>query len=35
MHISGARSYRIRQWLMNEGTYSVQVYYSKAKYVVT
>ncbi|MCE7001619.1 YciI family protein [Kibdelosporangium philippinense] len=31
MHISGARSYTVRLWLLNEGTYSVQVYYSGGK----
>jgi uncharacterized protein len=28
MHSSGARSFTIREWMLNEGTYSVQVYYS-------
>ena len=28
MHSSGARAFTLREWLLNEGTYSVQVYYS-------
>lgn len=28
MHQAGARSYRIRPWLLNEGTTSVRVFYS-------
>jgi uncharacterized protein len=28
MHASGARSFTIREWMLNEGTYSIQVYYS-------
>jgi uncharacterized protein len=28
MHSRGARTFTIRQWMMNEGTYTVQVYYS-------
>lgn len=28
MHSSGARSFTVRPWLMNEGTYTVQVFYS-------
>jgi hypothetical protein len=31
MHQAGARSYRIRPWLLNEGTTSVRVYYSGRK----
>lgn len=31
MHIAGARTFRIRQWLLNEGTYSVQLFYSGGK----
>jgi uncharacterized protein YciI len=31
MHSSGARSIRIRPWLLNEGTYSVQLFYSGGK----
>jgi len=28
MHQSGARTYRIRPWLLNEGTFSVRLFYS-------
>jgi uncharacterized protein YciI len=28
MHRSGARSFTIREWMLNEGTYSIQVFYS-------
>jgi len=28
MHRNGARSFTVREWMLNEGTYSVQVYYS-------
>jgi len=28
MHSSGARGFTIREWMLNEGTYSIQVYYS-------
>ncbi|MEV0074095.1 MULTISPECIES: YciI family protein [unclassified Amycolatopsis] len=28
MHQSGARSFRVRLWLLNEGTFSVQLFYS-------
>jgi uncharacterized protein YciI len=28
MHSSGARTFTIREWMLNEGTYSIQVYYS-------
>ena len=31
MHIHGARRYTIRPWLLNEGTFSVQLYYSGGK----
>ncbi|GAA1329069.1 YciI family protein [Pseudonocardia xinjiangensis] len=31
MHSSGARSFRIRSWLLNEGTYSFRLYYSGGK----
>jgi uncharacterized protein YciI len=31
MHINGARTFRVREWLLNEGTYSVQLYYSGGK----
>ena len=28
MHSSGARTFTIREWMLNEGMYSIQVYYS-------
>jgi uncharacterized protein len=28
MHSSGARAFTVREWMLNEGTYSIQVYYS-------
>jgi uncharacterized protein YciI len=28
MHISGARTYTIKTWLLNEGTFSVQLFFS-------
>ncbi|ODU06438.1 MAG: hypothetical protein ABS81_04330 [Pseudonocardia sp. SCN 72-86] len=31
MHRSGARTYRLRTWLLNEGTLSVQLFYSGGK----
>jgi len=31
MHSQGARSYKVRTWLMNEGTFSVQLFYSGGK----
>jgi uncharacterized protein len=31
MHSSGARRFRIRSWLLNEGTFSVRLYYSGGK----
>lgn len=31
MHASGARSFTIREWLLNEGTLTVQVFYSGGK----
>lgn len=31
MHISGARRFRVRPWLLNEGTFSVQLFYSGGK----
>ncbi|MEV6898940.1 YciI family protein [Amycolatopsis sp. NPDC051372] len=31
MHQAGARSFRVRLWLLNEGTYSVQLFYSGGK----
>ncbi|MBB5166317.1 YciI family protein [Mycobacterium sp. AZCC_0083] len=30
MHGSGARAFTVREWMLNEGTYTVQVYYSAA-----
>jgi len=35
MHISGARSFTVRPWLLNEGTYSVRLYYSGRKPQIT
>ncbi len=34
MHKSGARSYRVRPWLMNEGSFTVRVTYSDQKNAV-
>ncbi|MFC4942864.1 YciI family protein [Pseudonocardia sp. GCM10023141] len=31
MHTSGARSFTIRSWMLNEGTFSVQLFYSGGK----
>jgi uncharacterized protein YciI len=31
MHISGARRFSIRQWMLNEGSFSVQLFYSSDK----
>jgi uncharacterized protein YciI len=31
MHISGAWSFTVRPWLLNQGTYSVRLYYSGGK----
>ena len=31
MHRSGARTFTIREWLVNEGTYTVQVFYSAGR----
>ena len=31
MHTSGARSYTVRPWLLNEGTLTVQMFYSDGK----
>ncbi len=28
MHSSGARTFTIREWMLNEGTYTIQVFYS-------
>jgi uncharacterized protein YciI len=34
MHKSGARTYRVRPWLMNEGSFTVKVTYSDQKHAV-
>ncbi len=34
MHSSGARTYRVRPWLMNEGSFTVRVTYSDQKHAV-
>ncbi len=34
MHKSGARTYRVRPWLMNEGSFTVRVTYSDQKHAV-
>jgi uncharacterized protein YciI len=31
MHISGARRFTVRPWLLNEGTFSVRLFYSGGK----
>lgn len=31
MHVSGARSFTVREWMLNEGTFSVQLFYSGGK----
>jgi uncharacterized protein YciI len=31
MHASGARSFTVRPWMLNEGTFSVRLYYSGGK----
>ena len=31
MHISGARRFTVRPWLLNEGTFSVQLFYSTGR----
>jgi uncharacterized protein len=31
MHSSGARSFTVRAWLLNEGTFSVRLFYSGGK----
>jgi uncharacterized protein len=31
MHAGGARSFTVRAWLLNEGTFSVRLYYSGGK----
>ena len=35
MHSSGARSFTIREWMLNEGTYTVQVFYSAGRPKIT
>lgn len=35
MHISGARSYTVRPWLLNEGSFTVRMTYSDGKISVT
>ena len=35
MHSSGARHFSIREWLLNEGTYTVQVFYSAGRPKIT
>lgn len=35
MHASGARSFTIREWMLNEGTFSVQLFYSGGKPSIT
>jgi uncharacterized protein YciI len=35
MHSSGARTFTIREWLLNEGTYTVQVFYSAGRPKIT
>ncbi len=34
MHSSGARTFRVRPWLMNEGSFTVRVTYSDQKHAV-
>jgi uncharacterized protein len=31
MHASGARSFTVREWMLNEGTFTVQLFYSGGK----
>jgi uncharacterized protein YciI len=31
MHASGARTFTVRPWLLNEGTFSVRLYYSSGR----
>jgi len=31
MHSSGARTFRVRTWLLNEGSFRVQIDYSTGK----
>lgn len=35
MHSSGARSFTIREWMLNEGTYTVQLFYSAGRPRIT
>ncbi|MEV0847650.1 YciI family protein [Streptomyces sp. NPDC049954] len=35
MHKSGARTFTIREWMLNEGTYTVQVFYSAGRPKIT
>jgi hypothetical protein len=35
MHRSGARTFTIREWMLNEGTYTVQVFYSAGRPKIT
>lgn len=35
MHASGARSFTVREWMLNEGTFSVQLFYSGGKPEIT
>lgn len=35
MHSSGARSFRVRSWLINEGTITVKVNFATGDYTVT
>ena len=34
MHISGARSFKVRPWLLNEGTINLSVNYSKGNFIL-
>lgn len=34
MHASGARSFTVRPWMLNEGTFSVRLYYSGGEPVI-
>jgi uncharacterized protein YciI len=35
MHVSGARRYRVRPWLVNEGTRSVRLHLSSGRFELT
>ena len=35
MHQAGARTYRIRPWLLNEGSFNVRLTYSDGKREIT